>query len=259
MSRFAFFNRSNTIHASSSENPEKPFDQLLDRSGSLSRFYGSMESMKSSIRGRMVKKLCNLFESPKESSSKLNLKPSQQGSEPRSGSKLGLKARSELGSEESGMLFRLPGAEDRIVVYLTSLRGIRRTFEDCNAVKMILKGFRVWVDERDVSMDRAYRKELQCVMGEENVALPQVFIKGKYIGGADVIKSLFETGDLKRILEGFPKVKPGFVCESCGDARFVPCDNCHGSRKIFDEDEGLLKRCMECNENGLIRCSYCCS
>jgi glutaredoxin domain-containing cysteine-rich protein 1 len=72
-----------------------------------------------------------------------------------------LKARSELGSEESGMLFRLPGAEDRIVVYLTSLRGIRRTFEDCNAVKMILKGFRVWVDERDVSMDRAYRKELQ--------------------------------------------------------------------------------------------------
>ncbi|GAU39292.1 hypothetical protein TSUD_118970 [Trifolium subterraneum] len=250
MSRFAFFNRSNTIHASSSENSEKQCDHLLDRSGSLTRF-GSLETVKSSMRGRMVKKLCNLFESPKESSRK--------ESSPRSGSKLGLKARSELGSEESGMLFRLPGAEDRIVVYLTSLRGIRRTFEDCNAVKMILKGFRVWVDERDLSMDHAYRKELQCVMDEEHVTLPQVFIKGKYIGGAEVIKSLFETGDLKRILEGFPKVKPGFVCENCGDARFVPCDNCHGSRKIFDEDEGLLKRCMECNENGLTRCCYCCS
>lgn len=104
--------------------------------------------MKSSIRGRMVKKLCNLFELP-------GSKPSV-ASEP----KRELLPISKLGSD-SGMLFRLAGAEDRIVVYLTSLRGIRRTFEDCNAVKMILKGFRVWVDERDVSMDRAYRKELQ--------------------------------------------------------------------------------------------------
>ncbi|OMP00913.1 hypothetical protein CCACVL1_03255 [Corchorus capsularis] len=31
-----------------------------------------------------------------------------------------------------------------------------------------------------------------------------------------------------------------------------------GSRKVFDEDEGLLKRCLECNENGLIRCPECC-
>lgn len=148
MSRFPFFNRSNTVHASSTEPSQKPFDHLLDRSGSLSKFYGSVESVKSSIRGRMVKKLCNLFELP-------GSKPSV-ASEP----KRELLPISKLGSD-SGMLFRLAGAEDRIVVYLTSLRGIRRTFEDCNAVKMILKGFRVWVDERDVSMDRAYRKELQ--------------------------------------------------------------------------------------------------
>ncbi|CAK8564632.1 unnamed protein product [Lathyrus sativus] len=280
MSRFAFFNRSNTIHASSSEESQKPFNEFLDRSGSLSRFYGSVESMKSSIRGRMVKKLCNMFESsPTKESHKSELRSaSKLGSEPHGASKLGSEslAASRLGSEsrsgselssesrsgsklgwESGMLFRLEGGEERIVVYLTSLRGIRRTFEDCNAVKMILKGFRVWVDERDVSMDHAYRKELQCVMGEENVSLPQVFIRGKYIGGADVIKHLFESGDLKRMLDGFPKMKPGFVCESCGDARFVPCDNCSGSRKIFDEDEGLLKRCLECNENGLIRCPCC--
>ncbi|KAI5410839.1 uncharacterized protein At5g39865 [Lathyrus oleraceus] len=266
MSRFAFFNRSNTIHASSSEESQKPFNEILDRSGSLSRFYGSVESMKSSIRGRMVKKLCNLFES---SPTKSEPRPaSKLGSEPRAPSRLGSESRSasKLGSEsgsgaklgwESGMLFRLEGGEERIVVYLTSLRGIRRTFEDCNAVKMILKGFRIWVDERDVSMDRAFRKELQCVMGEENVSLPQVFIRGKYIGGADVIKHLFESGDLKRMLEGFPKMKPGFVCESCGDARFVPCENCSGSRKIFDEDEGLLKRCLECNENGLTKCPSC--
>ncbi|KAJ1414963.1 Thioredoxin-like superfamily [Sesbania bispinosa] len=253
MSRFPFFNRSNTIHSSSSEPSQKPYNHLLDRSGSLSRFYGSVETVKStgsSIRGRMVKKLCNLFESPKDSS---NLKPSPSSElkpEPLPSSKCG---------SEPGTWFRLPDAEDRIVVYLTSLRGIRRTFEDCNAVRMILKGFRVWVDERDVSMDRGYRKELQCVLGEQDVALPQVFVRGKYIGGADVIKHLFESGELGRILEGFPKVKPGFVCECCGDVRFVPCENCSGSRKVFDEDEGLLKRCLECNENGLIRCSICCS
>jgi len=163
MSRFQFFNRSNTMHTSSKEQSQKPFNEFLDRSGSLSKFYGSMESMKSSLRGRMVKKLCTLFESPttttKElSSSSSNLKPS---SEPRAASRLGQKSRSGSEEDEAGMLFRLADADDRIVVYLTSLRGIRRTFEDCNAVKMILKGFRVWVDERDVSMDRAFRKELQ--------------------------------------------------------------------------------------------------
>ncbi|KAL2945848.1 hypothetical protein AAZX31_U024600 [Glycine max] len=198
----------------------------LDRSGSVNRFYGSVDSMKSSIRGKMVKKLCTLFESSKKPCQNQNPNLNQ----------------------------------DRIVVYLTSLRGIRRTFEDCNAVRMILKGFRVWVDERDVSMDLSYREELQHVLGEHHVALPQVFIRGKYIGGADVIKHLFESGDLaKMILEGLPKLKPGFVCDNCGDARFVPCENCSGSRKVFDEDEGELKRCLECNENGLLRCPYCCS
>ncbi|XP_027342732.1 uncharacterized protein At3g28850-like [Abrus precatorius] len=245
MSRFPFFNRSNTIHSTKSELSQKPYlhQHHLDRSGSLSQSYGSVESVKTSIRGRMVKKLCNLFESSKPLGS----------SEEESESVPSSKSRSD-----SCTLFRLSGTEDRIVVYLTSLRGIRRTFEDCNAVRMILKGFRVWVDERDVSMDWGYREELQRVLGERHVALPQVFVRGKYVGGADVIKHLFESGELAKILEGFPKLKPGFVCESCGDVRFVPCENCSGSRKVFDEDEGLLKTCSQCNENGLLRCPYCC-
>ena len=49
-------------------------------------------------------------------------------------------------------------------------------------------------------MDSAYRKELQSVLGAKNVSLPQVFIKGKYVGGADVIKQLFETGELAKVL-----------------------------------------------------------
>jgi len=250
MSRFPFFNRSNTIHSEHSQKPYLPqSQQSLDRSGSLNRFYGSSEPAKTSIRGKMVKKLCTLFES---SSKKAPESESQSES----------KARwdSCTTTTTTTTPFRLSGTEERIVVYLTSLRGVRRTFEDCNAVRMILKGFRVWVDERDVSMDIAYREELQRALGERHVSLPQVFVRGKYVGGAEVIKHLFETGELaKIILEGFPRLKPGFVCELCGDARFVPCENCSGSRKVFDEDEGSLKRCLECNENGLLRCPYCCS
>lgn len=158
----------------------------------------------------------------------------------------------------SNSLYRLPGNEDKIVVYFTSLRGIRKTYEDCCSVRMILRGLRVAVDERDISMDSEYRKELQRAVGGKVVSLPQVFIRGKYVGGAEEIKELNESGGLAKLLEGLPMTDPRFVCEGCGDARFVPCPNCNGSRKLFEEVEGQMKRCPECNENGLIRCPGCC-
>ncbi|PIN18312.1 Glutaredoxin-related protein [Handroanthus impetiginosus] len=152
----------------------------------------------------------------------------------------------------------LVGAEDRIVLYYTSLRGIRKTYEDCCAVRVIFRGFRVCVDERDISMDRSYRTELQDALKGRAVSLPQVFIKGKYIGGAEEIKQLNETGELAKLLEGFPLMDLGFMCESCGDARFLPCPNCNGSRKVYEDEECELRRCPYCNENGLVRCSGCC-
>ncbi|KAK4345992.1 hypothetical protein RND71_036168 [Anisodus tanguticus] len=164
-----------------------------------------------------------------------------------------------LSSLLPGNDFHLKGTEDKIVLYFTSLRGIRKTYEECCTVRMIFKGFRVCVDERDVSMDSSYRKELQSVLEGKMVSLPQVFIGGKYVGGADEIKQLHEAGELAELVEGFAVKRSGFVCESCGDARFVPCPNCNGSRKIFEEDEGKLRRCPNCNENGLIRCPGCCS
>ncbi|CAL5420713.1 unnamed protein product [Camellia sinensis] len=148
---------------------------------------------------------------------------------------------------------------DKIVVYFTSLRGIRRTYEDCCAVRMIFRGFRVCVDERDISMDSVYRKELQSVLGGKTVSLPQVFIGEKYVGGVDEVKKLNECGELAKLLEGFPVRDLGYVCRSCGDVRFVPCPNCNGSKKIFEEEEGRLRMCRDCNENGLIRCPICCS
>jgi glutaredoxin len=56
---------------------------------------------------------------------------------------------------------------------------------------MILKAFRVAVDEKDISMDSSYRKELQNALGEQLVVtLPQVFIRGKHVGNAEEIKLL---------------------------------------------------------------------
>ncbi|RAL48645.1 hypothetical protein DM860_000965 [Cuscuta australis] len=148
------------------------------------------------------------------------------------------------------------GREDRIVVYYTSLRGIRKTYEDCCDVRMIFRGFRVCVDERDISMDSSYREELQGVLGR--VSLPQVFIRGRHIGGADEIKGLNEAGELEHLLKGFPVKQEGTLwCRSCEDTRFLPCPSCRGSRKVFAEEEMRLRRCQDCNENGLVRCPGC--
>ncbi|KAG6690938.1 hypothetical protein I3842_10G038300 [Carya illinoinensis] len=159
----------------------------------------------------------------------------------------------------SNSWYRSPGNEERIVIYFTSLRGIRKTYEDCCSVRMIFRGFRVPVDERDISMDSEYRKELQRVLGGKAVSLPQVFIRGNHVGGAEEVKQLNEVGELAKLLEGFPILDPGYVCKGCGDARFVPCPNCSGSRKVFEEEEGESRRCPDCNENGLLRCPGCCS
>ncbi|XP_050234190.1 uncharacterized protein At5g39865 isoform X2 [Mercurialis annua] len=241
----SFLNRSLTIHSTKSS----PKDYVQ----SPSRFFNSLESMKGK-----VKKLCHIFEPLKAPKSILNESLIAQANKLKSVKSMGPEYnRFNYGFSNCGI--RLPGTEDKIVVYLTSLRGVRRTYEDCYAVRMIFRGFRVWIDERDISMDSAYKKELQNVLGEKNVSLPQVFIRGNYVGGAEVIKLTFETGELAKVLDGFPRREPGFVCEMCGDVRFAPCGNCSGSRKVFDEDEGVPKRCLECNENGLIRCTNCCS
>lgn len=57
---------------------------------------------------------------------------------------------------------------NKVVVYFTSLRGVRKTFEDCCLVRMILQGYGVRLDERDLSMHRGFRDELQQILGEGN-------------------------------------------------------------------------------------------
>ncbi|KAK9940848.1 hypothetical protein M0R45_017488 [Rubus argutus] len=149
----------------------------------------------------------------------------------------------------------VPGAEKRIVVYFTSLRVVRRTFEDCRAVRSIVRGFRVTLDERDLAMDHGFITELQQILGQRKLTLPRVFIGGRYIGGAEEVRQLHEAGELKKFVEGLPVQEPG-VCDACGGYRFLLCDECNGSHKLYS-DKGGFKSCTSCNENGLIRCLSC--
>ncbi|CAM6118075.1 unnamed protein product [Calypogeia fissa] len=148
-----------------------------------------------------------------------------------------------------------PGGEGRVVVYVTSLRGIRKTFEDCSHMKLVVMGYRVAVDERDVSMHSDFRLELKDLLGKP-MPVPRLFIKGRYIGGAEEVSLLHEDGTLANLLETLPKQTSWEPCDGCGDHRFVPCSDCSGSCKVVNEDDQVVK-CTECNENGLVRCPMC--
>ncbi|XP_076900038.1 uncharacterized protein At5g39865-like [Bidens hawaiensis] len=148
---------------------------------------------------------------------------------------------------QSDGVISIPGAEKRVVIYTTSLRIVRSTFEACRTVKSILRGFRISIDERDLSMDSRFLHELQNLMSESGdvdvdqskLELPRVFIGGEYIGGAEEVRQLHETGELKKFVERLQAVAAG-VCEVCGDFRFIMCDECRGSRKCYSEKGGLV-------------------
>ncbi|KAL6647856.1 hypothetical protein ACP70R_015293 [Stipagrostis hirtigluma subsp. patula] len=162
-----------------------------------------------------------------------------------------------------------PGGERAVVLYTTTLRGVRRTFEDCNGVRALLECLAVAFQERDVSMDRGLRDELWALTGEKAVP-PRLFVRGRDVGGAAQVLALHEEGRLVSLLPAPNAVSDdgkkhqrrataagtgGTKCEACGGLRFAVCGDCDGSRKVFDGGRGA--RCRRCNENGLVMCPLC--
>ncbi|EOY23869.1 PREDICTED: uncharacterized protein At5g39865 [Theobroma cacao] len=161
-----------------------------------------------------------------------------------------------------------PNGENRVVIYTTTLRGIRKTFEDCNAIRSAIESYGIVVCERDISMDRGFKEELRELMkGKERESTnqttpPRVFIKGRYIGGAEEVMRIVDEGWFEDLLKGLPKKRAGEVCDGCGDVKFLPCFRCNGSCKVavVVKEEGsrtVVVRCTECNENGLVHCPIC--
>ncbi|KAG6536030.1 uncharacterized protein LOC122022398 [Zingiber officinale] len=147
------------------------------------------------------------------------------------------------------------GGENSVVLYTTTLRGIRKTFEDCNTVRSLIESYGVGIVERDISMDCGYREELRMLMRKKEVKVPMVFIKGRYIGGLEEIARLEDEAKLELLLKGLPSAAKW--CEGCGGLRFVMCMDCNGSCKVLDSQKNKVE-CGECNENGLIHCPICC-
>lgn len=81
----------------------------------------------------------------------------------------------------------------------------------------------------------------------------------------DAVEKLNETGDLVKLLENFILPKSELwkyfqVCSCCGNARFIPCNTCNGSKKSFIHHfvtDSITLRCSHCNATGLIRCPNC--
>ncbi|KAL3850580.1 hypothetical protein ACJIZ3_012462 [Penstemon smallii] len=153
---------------------------------------------------------------------------------------------------------RIPGTEQTVVIFFTSLGIVRRTFEDCKTVRTILRAFRVSIDERDLSMDSRFMNELQRIMNQpekSKLTLPRVFIGGRYVGGAEEVRRLHESGELKKYIKGLPAAQAG-TCEACGGYRFILCGECNGSHKCYKDKCGF-RSCTSCNENGLVKCPSC--
>uniref|UniRef100_A0A0E0JG42 Uncharacterized protein n=1 Tax=Oryza punctata TaxID=4537 RepID=A0A0E0JG42_ORYPU len=170
---------------------------------------------------------------------------------------------------------RPPGASGGgVVLYTTTLRGVRRTFEDCELTRQAVEtcaeavsaagGSPVVVDERDVSLHGEYLRELRELAGEGEggAAPPRLFVMGRYLGGADACAELAESGKLREMMRWARArgeactAKDGRGCEGCGGARFVPCWECGGSCKVVAA-AGDVERCAKCNENGLMLCPIC--
>lgn len=151
-----------------------------------------------------------------------------------------------------------PGGENSVVIYITTLRGIRKTFEDCNVVRSILDSHEVRFSERDVSMHSVFKEEIRGIMGTRQVKIPAVFVKGRMIGSVEEVMRLEEEGKLGILLDGMPAARlGGGCCRGCGGMRFVMCVVCNGSCKVMEKEKKTMVKCLECNENGLVLCPIC--
>ncbi|CAA6667122.1 unnamed protein product [Spirodela intermedia] len=134
----------------------------------------------------------------------------------------------------------MPGREKAAVLYITSLGGVRKTFEDCNSMRLLLESLGMRFYERDVSRHLAYREELRRALG--GPARP----RRRRLGAAAAAPR--GTAHLRQ-----RRRRP---CGGCGGFRFSVCPRCGGGggRRWRCRRGG---RCTGCNGNGLVVCGLC--
>ncbi|XP_070495736.1 glutaredoxin domain-containing cysteine-rich protein CG31559-like [Chironomus tepperi] len=149
----------------------------------------------------------------------------------------------------------------KIVLYTTSMGVVRSTYAKCQAMKQILRTLMVKFEERDVFMCFSHQKEIRERMQSDDIDVPQLFVDGHYIGNADQVERLNETGELRMMLKPFKTQNSLTTCNMCGGYKMLPCTSCGGSKKSIHRNhftaEFIALKCMNCDEVGLVKCYNC--
>ncbi|GLJ44821.1 hypothetical protein SUGI_0942800 [Cryptomeria japonica] len=143
-----------------------------------------------------------------------------------------------------------------VVLYYTSSKVIPQTYADCCTVISILETLNISFQQRDVFLGRKYLEEIKDLLGKE-VSLPQLFVRGKHVGGYQRILELNQSGKLKKMLNCYRSGNLRELCKGCGNLRHIVCFVCSGSKRFYRDDIDEIARCNICNENGLLPCHVC--
>ncbi|XP_046826947.1 putative uncharacterized protein DDB_G0282133 [Vespa crabro] len=151
--------------------------------------------------------------------------------------------------------------EGKVVVYTTSSGIVRLTFYNCMKVKQILNTHMVKYEEKDLFRSAELQTELRDRIGCTAIQVPQLFVGGQYIGDADTVERLNESGELRRMLKPYQSDGACPSCLFCGNYRLLVCPVCNGSkRSVLRNDftvEFVALKCMNCDETGLVPCQHC--
>ncbi|CAL4067169.1 unnamed protein product, partial [Meganyctiphanes norvegica] len=149
----------------------------------------------------------------------------------------------------------------KVVVYVTTLGIVRSTYERCLRIRKILWTLLVRFDERDVFMARDTQIQLMDRTHKRHVTVPHVFLEGQYLGDAEQIEMMNESGELRRLLAQYRTESVTSTCNTCGGFRLLPCSVCRGSKKSVHRNDFTLEfvalKCSSCDESGLVKCEDC--
>lgn len=123
------------------------------------------------------------------------------------------------------------------VVLYTASRRRGRTSADLYALRALLRGYGLTMDERDVSRSKAHRSELKSLLAARGCAfsLPQLLVGGRPVGGPDDVRQLHQAGGLRPLLDGAPRPCRAFICQACKRVGSEPCSKCSEARnKMID-------------------------
>ena len=86
------------------------------------------------------------------------------------------------------LIFIQESEEGKIVVYTTSMGGIRSKVKECAYIRKLFDNLGLKVDERDIFMHKDYQSELDMRLAIQNASVPHVFVNGDSLGVRKPVK-----------------------------------------------------------------------